>query len=72
MLLKLQNVIKKFISFVVGDDQNIYLWFDNWHPCDMLIKRYGFRVVYEASSGLNSKLSYVLSLKIWLMFKVAY
>jgi len=31
-LLKLRNVVRNFISFEVGDGQNIHLWFDNWHP----------------------------------------
>jgi hypothetical protein len=60
-LLKLRNVVRNFISFEVGDGQNIHLWFDNWHPCGVLIERYGSRVVYDARSGLNSKLSSVLS-----------
>jgi len=64
-LLKLRNVARNFISFEVGDGQNIHLWFDNWHPCGVLIERYGFRVVYDASSGLNYKLSSVLSNGIW-------
>jgi hypothetical protein len=64
-LLKFQNIARNFISFEVGDGQNIHLWFDNWHPCGVLIERYGFRVVYDASSGLNYKLSSVLSSGIW-------
>jgi len=31
----------------------------------VLIERYSFRVVYDANSGLNSKLSSVLSNRIW-------
>jgi hypothetical protein len=64
-LLKLRNVVRNFISFEVGDGQNIHLWFDNCHPCGILIERYGSRVVYDASSGLNSKLSSVLSNGNW-------
>jgi len=33
--------------------------------CGVLIERYGSRVVYDASSGLNSKLSSVLSNGNW-------
>jgi hypothetical protein len=64
-LLKLRNIVRDFIFFEVGDGQNIHLWFDNWHPCGVLIERYGSRVVYDARSGLNSKLSSVLSNGNW-------
>jgi hypothetical protein len=64
-LLKLRNVAWNFIFFEVGDGQNIHLWSDNWHPCGVLIERYGFRVVYDASSRLKSKLSSILSNETW-------
>ncbi len=39
---------------------NIHMWVDNSHPTDVLSKQYGFRVVYDAQSMLDAKLSIVL------------
>jgi hypothetical protein len=39
---------------------NIHMWVDNSHPADVLSKQYGFRVVYDAQSRLEAKLSTIL------------
>jgi hypothetical protein len=59
-LLKLRDIAKLFLKFEDGDGSNIHMWVDNWHPAGILSVQYGFRVVYDAQSMLDTKLSIVL------------
>jgi hypothetical protein len=59
-LLKLRNLAKRFLSFKVGDGRNIFLWLDVWHPDGCLLDSYGPRVIYDAGSSLNAKLSTII------------
>jgi hypothetical protein len=36
------------------------MWVDNWHSAGALFEQYGFRVVYDAESRLEAKLSIVI------------
>jgi hypothetical protein len=64
-LLKLRGLARSFIKFEVGDGSNIHMWQDHWHPLGVLFERYGFRIIYDANSRLNSKLSTVLCNGSW-------
>lgn len=46
--------------YEVGDGSNISLWMDAWHPDGVLFDKYGFRVVYDACSKIDAKLSSVI------------
>lgn len=59
-ILKLIKPARKFIKFKVGSVYDIYLWLDNCHPSGILYEKNGFRVVYDARSNLDTKLSDVL------------
>jgi hypothetical protein len=59
-LLKLRSLARSFIKFEVGDGSNIHMWQDNWHPLGVLFERYGFRIIHDANSRLNFKLSTIL------------
>jgi hypothetical protein len=54
-----------FIKFSVGDGKNIHLWLDWWHPDDVLCEQYGYKVVYDAQSKMEAKLSSVIKGKKW-------
>jgi hypothetical protein len=41
------------------------MWVDNWHPIGILLDKYGFRVVYDAHSSREARLSSVLSNGNW-------
>ena len=41
--MKMSDVPKKILRFMVGDGNNIHLWLD-WHPDGILFERYGYRV----------------------------
>jgi hypothetical protein len=49
----------------VGDGKDIYLWLDHWHPAGVLYQTYGSRVIYDAGSKLDHKLSTVLRDQDW-------
>jgi hypothetical protein len=58
--LKLRDSAKRFLKFEVGNGDNIHMWLDLWHPAGVLIEQYGFRVVYDAQSNIEAKLSSVI------------
>lgn len=49
----------------MGDGKNIHLWLDWWHPDDVLYEQYGYKVVYDARSKMEAKLSSVIKRKWW-------
>jgi hypothetical protein len=57
----LRDIAKKFLRFEVGDGENIHLWLDFWHPAGILLEKYGFRVVYDAQSSVEARLSSVIN-----------
>lgn len=59
-LLKLREIAKEFIRFKIGDGSKTFLWFDNWHPDGCLIEKYGFRVIYDAGSHKEAKVSSII------------
>jgi hypothetical protein len=44
-ILKLRNLAKPFLKHKVGDERNIFLWYDNWHSAGCLLDAYGYRAV---------------------------
>jgi hypothetical protein len=59
-ILKLRDIAKRFLKFEVGNEDNIHMWLDLWHPASVLIEQYGFRVVYNAQSNIEAKISSVI------------
>ncbi|XP_059441594.1 uncharacterized protein LOC132173929 isoform X2 [Corylus avellana] len=59
-ILKLRSIAKRFLKFEVGHGDSIHMWLDLWHPAGVLIEQYGFRVVYDAQSNIEAKLSSVI------------
>jgi hypothetical protein len=64
-LLKIKSLARGFLIFNVGNDSNIHLWGDNWHPFGALFNRFGFRVIYDSNSRLYAKLDTVLKQGNW-------
>ena len=64
-ILNLRDGARKFIRFEVGDGKTIFLWHDLWHPAEVLVQRYGFRVIYDAASNPEAKVDFVLKDKTW-------
>lgn len=67
-ILKLFTVTKNFFKFQAGDGSHISLWMDAWHPDGVLFDKYGFRVVYDACSNIEAKLSSVINDGDWNWF----
>jgi hypothetical protein len=59
-ILKLRDVAKRFLKFEVGSGENIHMWLDSWHPAGIFLETYGQRVVYDAHSSMEAKLSSVI------------
>ena len=64
-LLNLRLEAQKFLKFEVGNGQAIHLWADWWHLECALYDRFGYRVIYDANSNINAKLSTVLRDSNW-------
>jgi hypothetical protein len=54
-ILKLRDIAKKFLRFMVGDGNRIYRLVA---PGGILYEKYGYRVIYDA---LDAKLSSVMN-----------
>jgi hypothetical protein len=59
-ILKLRDIAKRFLKFEVGNRENIHMWLDSWHPYSILLETFGQRVVYDAHSTVEAKLSIVI------------
>jgi len=64
-LLNFRSITKQFISFKVGNGNNIFLWHDIWHPIGDLLDTYGSRVVYDAGPSIGPKLSSIIRCGEW-------
>jgi hypothetical protein len=64
-ILKMRNVAKKCLRFLVGDRKNFYLWLDWWHLDGILLEQYGYRVIYDARSKIDAKLATVIHDRKW-------
>jgi hypothetical protein len=65
-LLKLRvEAIFFFLKFHEGNGRKIHLWTDWWHPSGVLLDKFGYRVIYDAHSRLNARLSSVIRDSNW-------
>ena len=64
-ILKLRDIARRFLRYDVGTEEHIHLWLDWWHPMGVLFEKFGFRVVYDAHSTLEAKLSSVIQNGNW-------
>lgn len=63
--MKLRDTARNFIKFKVGERNSIHMWLDWWHPDRIIYTRFSHRVVYDAGSKVEAKLSSVLKDKVW-------
>ncbi|XP_059454969.1 uncharacterized protein LOC132185181 [Corylus avellana] len=59
-ILKLRDIAKRILKFEVGNEENIFLRLDSWHPSGILFEVFGHRAVYDAYSSVGAKLSSVI------------
>ena len=53
------------MRYDLGTGEHIHLWLDWWHPMRVLFEKFGYRVMYDAHSTLEAKLSYVIQNGNW-------
>jgi hypothetical protein len=63
--LKLRDIARRFLRYEVGAGEHIHLWLDWWHPMGVLFEKFGFKMVYDAHSTLEAKLSSVIQNGNW-------
>lgn len=64
-LFKLRPLVHPWITNVVGNGMNTFLWLDNWHPLGPLYARFGSRVVYNLGRNLHAKVDTIISAQSW-------
>jgi hypothetical protein len=64
-LLNLRDLAKQFIRFRIGDGNKAFLWYDHWHPDGCLIDKYGPRVMFDAASQKEAKVSSIMKHGDW-------
>lgn len=55
--MKLRDSFHNSIKYKIRNGSSIITWYDNWHDDGPLAIKYGMRMVYDAVSSPNSKLS---------------
>lgn len=58
--LKLRDLFRPHLKFLVGDGTNIFIWPDNWHPKSPLLPKFVHRVIYDSASSVDAKLASVI------------
>jgi len=64
-ILNLRSMAQGFIKFEVGDGKHIHLRMDHWHPFGVLLENFGYRIIYDSQSRLDTKLDSVLRNGLW-------
>ncbi|KAK3229312.1 hypothetical protein Dsin_001193 [Dipteronia sinensis] len=63
IIARINSWLSRNLSF--AGRKNIYLWFDAWHPDEVLYEKYGYRVIYDAHSKLEARLDSVIQSGQW-------
>lgn len=58
--------MRNFIKFEIGGGNDTHIWLDWWHSAGLPYEKYDFRVIYDAHSQLDARLSTVLRRGAWL------
>lgn len=59
-LLELRTEVRQIIAFKVGNEQQIFLWHDQWHPKGPMLQTYGPRLLHLPGLHMNNRLSTVI------------
>ncbi|XP_028067833.1 uncharacterized protein LOC114270499 [Camellia sinensis] len=60
-ILSLRHLIYPHIKFKIGNGENVFLWYDNWHPLGSLWHRFGPRILYDTNLPDSTKVSSIVS-----------
>ncbi|XP_028118145.1 uncharacterized protein LOC114315743 [Camellia sinensis] len=64
-ILSLRHLIYPHIKFKIGNGDNVFLWYDNWHPLGSLWHRFGPRILYDTNLPDSTKVSSIVSNSSW-------
>lgn len=56
-ILKLRKDVKDYITFEVGDGENISLWYTNWNPKGPFVERYDIEIIYDLDLSKEAKVN---------------
>lgn len=55
--MKMREMVQPLIHYKVGGGRDTFTWYGSWHKEGPLVKKFGRRIMYDAASGANCKLS---------------
>ncbi|KAI8568988.1 hypothetical protein RHMOL_Rhmol02G0244100 [Rhododendron molle] len=64
-IFKLRPMVQPWITYVIGNGRNTFLWLDNWHPLGPLFAKFGSRVVYNLGRSLQTKVDFMIVNNQW-------
>jgi hypothetical protein len=53
------------MKYTIGDEREMSLWFNNWHPHSPVEDSSGERFIYDSSMGKNAMVSVLVSNSEW-------
>ncbi|XP_028076039.1 uncharacterized protein LOC114278224 [Camellia sinensis] len=64
-LLSLREVMYPLIRYKIGNGEDTFLWYDNWHPFGSLWSKYGNRLMHNTALNAQSKVAFALGDNGW-------
>lgn len=64
-LLPLKDALYPLIRYKIGNREDTFLWYDNWHPFGSLWSKYGNRLMCDTALNAQSKVASVLGINGW-------
>lgn len=59
-IFKLRPVVQNWITYLVGNGCQTFLWLDNWHPLGPLFAKFGSRVLYNLGHNMLAKVASII------------
>ena len=63
--MKLRYLAWDYMEHLVGNSENIHIWWDSRHPHGPSVRKYGLRIIVESGLPCFSKLSQVIKKGEW-------
>lgn len=69
--MKLKKELRSKIKSIVGNKEDTFLWLDNWHPFDALLKKNGERIICEVGLAKEAKVKEIIDHNSWNSFSTS-
>lgn len=63
--MKLREDVKSKFKKIIGNGNNTFLWYDNWHPNGPSIDKYGSQIVYDSNLPKHAMVKEIIDGGTW-------